>query len=206
MRRNRFEIGESDPIPAEPVTVDSSANAAAHVSSRAPKFIEVKFDLRRGAKFALFILIIIFWLSPSLAAAQYVSVHSSHDRLSVLQGIMPDGAVCSNLAWEPVSYCRYYSKGATLEIWAGANGPGASLSFDASGNEGIVLLKIIRKHFSILGIPLQNLNRCIHRSEGIQLELDERLFDLGCNVVELSTSVGLEIIPAPSRSVLARQK
>jgi hypothetical protein len=152
----------------------------------------------------LYVLSLILWLISGCAIAQYVSTDSDH--LSAMQQIMPTSAVCSNLDWEPVSYCRYYSKGATLEVWAGANGPGASLSFDASGNEGIVLLKIVRQHFSLLGIPVESLNRCIHRSEGIQLELDERLFDLRCNVVELSTSVGLEVIPAPPPFVVARKK
>jgi len=190
-------MAKSNAIRAGGATIGSSG-------LRGANSIEFKLDWRQGGKHVSYILIIIFWLIPGWAIAQDVSLDSG-DRLSVLQGIMPNGAVCSNLDWEPVSYCRYYSKGATLEVWTGANGPGASLSFDASGNEGIVLLKIIRKHFSLLGIPIESLNRCIHHSEKIRVDQDRR-FSLSCNVVELSTSVGLEIIPAPSRSVVARQK
>jgi hypothetical protein len=74
------------------------------------------------------------WLIPAWAAAQQSGARS--DRLAAMQRVMPAGAICANLDWEPVSYCRYHSKGATLEIWTGIYGPGATLSFDAVGMKG----------------------------------------------------------------------
>jgi len=121
------------------------------------------------------------------------------DQLSVLQRIMPIGAICKNFDWEPVSYCRHYSKGATLEIWTGSNGPGASLSFDALGNEALALMRIVKTHFFVFGIPVETLNQCIYNSREIQVEVAGSHFDLGCHVVDVSTSLALEIFPAPLR-------
>jgi hypothetical protein len=144
----------------------------------------------------LYVLSMIIWLIPSWAIAQDVSSNRK-DQLAVLQRIMPIGASCKNLDWEPVSYCRHYSKGATLEIWTGANGPGASLSFDALGNEGLAFMKIVKTHFLLLGISVKTLNECIQNSRETHIKVAGRDFDLGCHVVDFSTSLALEIFPAP---------
>src|SRR5262245_43875869 len=80
---------------------------------------------RRAATVAVLLL----GLSPFGASANDLK----SERLSGLQRIMPTGAICSDLSWEPVSYCRFHSKGATLEIWSGVYGLGASLGFDSPG-------------------------------------------------------------------------
>ena len=139
-------------------------------------------------------LAIILWLIPAWAAAQYVGA-SSH-RLSAMQRIMPIGTVCADLDWEPVSYCRIHSKGATLEIWSGIYGPGATLSFDAQGNEGLALLKFVRAHFLLAGIAIEKLNQCIGNVSGFQVQVAGRLLDLRCHFVELADSLSLEILPA----------
>jgi hypothetical protein len=151
-----------------------------------------------GRRLISYALIVIFWLVPAWAAAQYVNAGHS-DRLSVMQVIMPVGAICKNLDWEPASYCRHHSKGATLEIWTGAYGPGAALSFDAVGNEGLALIKTVKTHFLLAGIPIEALNQCIHRSIGFHLQVAGSLWDVHCHLVEIHTSYSLEIFPAPQR-------
>ncbi len=52
-----------------------------------------------------------------------------------------DRVVCAELEWEPVSYCRFYSQGATFEIWSGLYRPVATLSFDGAGDVGLILMR-----------------------------------------------------------------
>jgi hypothetical protein len=81
------------------------------------------------------IVVIVLWFFPTLAAAQQGG--TGRDWLSSMQRVMPIGAVCADLDWELVSYYRFHSKGATLEIWTGVDGPGATLSFDSAGKRGV---------------------------------------------------------------------
>jgi len=141
------------------------------------------------------ILAILLWLIPAWCAAQQASFTS--DRLSAMRRIMPASAFCTDLDWEPVSYCRLYSKGATLEIWSGHYGPGVTLSFDAAGVEGIAMLRIVRAHFGLAGIPFDQLNHCIGFSEDFRIQVAGKPLELRCRFVELGKSVSLEILPEP---------
>ena len=143
------------------------------------------------------LLIAILWLVPAWAPAQEADTGS--DRLSAMRRIMPAAATCADLAWEPVSYCRLRSKGATLEIWSGAYGPGATLSFDSAGHEGYLLLPVVRAHFSRAGVSLAALNECIGNESGFVIQSSGRLLDLRCHLVEIAGSHSLEIFPAPAR-------
>jgi hypothetical protein len=144
------------------------------------------------------LLIATLWLGPVCALAQEAGADS--DRLSAMRRIMPAGATCADLSWEPVSYCRLYSKGATLEIWSGAYGPGATLSFDSVGNEGFLLLPIVRAHFSLAGISVVKLNQCIGNDRGFVVQSAGKFLDLRCHLVEIAGNLALEILPAPARN------
>src|SRR5437763_10475387 len=118
------------------------------------------------------ILSIMLWLISAEAAAQH---NARADRLASMQRIMPVGAVCANLDWEPVSYCRVYSQGATLEIWSGVYGPGATLSFDATGDKGLALMTVVRQHFLLAGIAVEKLNQCISNSTALHIEVADEI-------------------------------
>jgi len=107
---------------------------------------------------------------------------------------MPVGAVCAELEWEPVSYCRFYSQGATLEIWSGFYGPGATLSFDGAGDVEI-LMTVIREHFRLAGIAVEKLDQCIRKSATLNIEVADKIFELHCHLVNLAGSLSLEIYP-----------
>jgi hypothetical protein len=147
------------------------------------------------------LLIAALWLIPAGAVA--LEAATRDDRLSAMRRIMPAEATCADLAWEPVSYCRLYSRGATLEIWSGAYGPGATLSFDSAGNEGYLLLPIVRAHFSLAGVSVATLNRCIGYEDGFVFESSGTLLDFRCHLVEIAGSLSLEIVPAPVRVPLS---
>src|SRR5476649_1652239 len=85
---------------------------------------------------ALRILGTILCLTSAESAAQR---DARADRLASMQRTMPVGAVCAELEWEPVSYCRFHSQVATLEISSGLYGPGATLSFDGAGDVEILM-------------------------------------------------------------------
>jgi hypothetical protein len=140
------------------------------------------------------LLTAIFWLVPAWTLALEAGTDS--DRLSAMRRIMPAGAACADLSWEPVSYCRLYSKGATLEIWSGAYGPGATLSFDSVGSEGFGLLPVVRAHFSLAGVSVARLNQCIGSDRGFVVARSGGFLDFRCQLVEIAGSLSLEIFPA----------
>jgi hypothetical protein len=144
------------------------------------------------------LLIAALWLGPACAFAQEAGTDG--DRLSAMQRIMPAGAICADLTWEPASYCRLYSKGATLEIWSGTHGPGATLSFDSAGNEGLSLLPVVRAHFSLAGISVAKLNQCIGNDRGLVVQSAGKFLDFRCHLVEIAGNLALEILPAPARN------
>jgi hypothetical protein len=119
-----------------------------------------------------------------------------------MRQIMPIGAICAELEWESVSYCRSHSRGATLEIWIGDHGPGATLSFDVDGEDGFALLPLVRAHFISAGITPDMLDRCIRNAATIRIDLADKSYELSCRFVTLAASVALEIVPTelPFRS------
>ena len=136
-----------------------------------------------------------------LISAEATALHNdaSADRLSSLRRIMPVGAVCADLEWEPVSYCRFYSQGATLEIWSGIYGPGSSLSFDAAGDKGLALMTVVREHFLLAGIAIERLDQCIRNSTALHIEVAEEVHELHCRLIDFANSLSLEIHAAPVR-------
>ena len=142
-------------------------------------------------------LFISFCLVPALAAAQRDG--AGNDWLPAMQRVMPIGANCATLDWEPVSYCRFHSKGATLEIWSGVHGPGAILSFDSDGEEGLALLPALQAHFLLAGVALEELNHCMRNSGDFRVQVSGSLFDLHCRLARLAGSLSLEILPEPVR-------
>jgi hypothetical protein len=143
------------------------------------------------------IVVIVLWFFPTWAAAQQNG--ASRDRLSAMQRVMPIGSICADLDWESVSYCRFHSKGATLEIWSGVYGPGATLSFDSAGKQGLALIPAIRAHFLLEGVAIEKLNQCIGNYSGFQVQVSGKLLDLQCRFVELADSLSLEIFAEPVR-------
>jgi hypothetical protein len=141
------------------------------------------------------IVVIVLWFFPTLAAAQQGG--TGRDWLSSMQRVMPIGAVCADLDWELVSYYRFHSKGATLEIWTGVDGPGATLSFDSAGKEGFALMSAIRAHFLLAGVAIERLIQCIGNSGGFQVQVSGKLLDLHCRFVELADRLSLEIFAEP---------
>ena len=140
--------------------------------------------------------VVIFCFFPAWAAAQG---DGRRDRMSAMHSLMPTGAGCADLDWEPVSYCRLHSKGATLEIWSGSYGPGATLSFDSVGNEGFALMPAIRAHFLLAGVAIEKLNKCIESSGDLQVQISGKLLELRCRFVELMSSASLEIVAQPTQ-------
>ncbi len=137
---------------------------------------------------------IILWLISAEAAAQH---NARVERLASMQRIMPVGAVCADLDWEPISYCRFYSQGATLEIWSGIYGPGVTLSFDTEGKEGLALMSVVREHFRLEGIAVEKLNRCIRNATALNIEVAETILELHCHFIAFADSLSLEIYPEP---------
>jgi hypothetical protein len=137
-------------------------------------------------------LTIILCLLSSEAVAQH---GASADKVSSMQQIMPVGARCAELEWEPVAYCTSHSPGATLELWSGDYGPGATLSFAIAGEEGLALMPTVRAHFQSAGIPVEMVDRCIRNSATVRIDLLDRSFELDCRFVTLGASVALEIVP-----------
>jgi hypothetical protein len=58
----------------------------------------------------------------------------------------------------------------------------------------------VKTHFLLVGIPVETLNQCIHRSLGFRLQVAGNLWDVRCHLVEIYTSVALEISAAPLQS------
>ena len=142
------------------------------------------------------ILCTILCLTSAESAAQR---DARADRLASLQRTMPVGAVCAELEWEPVSYCRFYSQGATLEIWSGLYGPGATLSFDGAGDVGLILMTVIGEHFRLAGIAVEKLDQCIRKSATLNIEVADKTFELHCQLVDFAGSLALEIYPEPGK-------
>jgi hypothetical protein len=141
-------------------------------------------------------LSIMFWLISAEAVAQH---DSRADRLASMQRIMPVGAACANLDWEPISYCRVYSQGATLEIWSGLYGLGVTLSFDATGEAGLALVSVVREYFRLAGIAVEKLGHCIRNATTLHIEVADKSLELHCQLIDVAGSLSLEIFPESER-------